>query len=572
MASFNGRYHHHKQRATDSWPPLYGAAVGQKCFDKYSKFLSMNVIKPRRIHKQDVVNLTVPDIMSIQRPRSKESKNRNRVTKLKTQPLGFAQPTNASKLKCVLRAAPMPNIPPACLQTKVPITPPACLQMKVPITPPTKTSTLPDQHGLTDEIKNERILLLKNLATLLVDRIEAACTGSQKEVHPATNATQSPAVAYNPNFVSYGASNGVELKREGSHTKDVNAVLLGSNAALATHDASDDRQYPITTREMRSPPFRTGSSIVHPEKAKFLFPSAAQNIKEKNIDAHNEIRSHSHQDDLNFSPPRKESSRFVVRKAHHNNVKTEEPNTMFVGGRMQLSPGEKTSPPREKSIPKSRPTSRGMNINTTNSGAGNTRLLSLKKVNVGFEGEPTLPSVSPQNFTHFSPSDTKKNLGSRSHAMPQVAKVVSAGSSKSCNNANNASQSQAHITSIESVTIKKKEARLKTGELIFEELWSNIICDVFDDIFRVCKETHHLNSWNNDRYVESPTKIRSPFQAQQVLTIRGDIDDPHYDLRTGKYTHNSCFEITYMIYSKGCMTIERTFILSISIEESNGMF
>ena len=525
MASFNGRYHHHhKQRAIDSWPPLYGAAVDQKCFDKYSSFLPMNVIKPRRIHKQDV-NLTVPDIMSIQRPHSKESKNRNRVTKLKTQPLGFAQPTNASKLKCVLRAAPMPNIPPACLQ------------MKVPITPPKKASTVPDQHGLTEEIKNERILLLKNLATLLVDRIEAACTGSQKEVHPATNATQSPAGACNPGFVGYGASNGgVELQREGFRTKDVNAVLLGSNASLATLDASDDRQHPITTREMRSPPFRTGSSIVHPEKAKFLFPSAAQNIKEKNVDAHNEVRSHSHHDNLNSPLPKTESSRFVVRKAHHNNVKTEGSKTIFGGGRMQLSPREKTSPPREKSSPKSRPTSRGMNMNATNAGVGSTRLLTLKKVNVGFEGEPTLPSVSPQNFTHFSPSDTKKNLGYRYQGMPQVAKVMSAGSSKFCNNANNAPQPHAHVTSIESVTIMRKEARLKMGELISEELWSSIISVVFDDIFCVCKETSHLNSWDNDQYAESPTKIRSPLQAQQVLTIRGEIGDPHHDLSKGNYT------------------------------------
>ena len=534
MASFNGRYHHHhphhhKQRATDSWPPpVYGAAgVGQKCFDKYSsKVVSMNVIKPRRIHKQDVVNLTVPDIMSIhsQRPRSKEStKNRNRVTKLKTtQPLGFAQPTNASKLKCVIRAAaPMPNIPPACLQ------------MKVPITPPTKTSALPDhQHGLTEESKSERILLLKNLATLLVDRIEAACTGSQKEVaHPATSATQSHAVACNPNFASYGAANGVDLlKREGFRTKDVNAVLLGSNASVAAHNASDGRQqHPITTTtttrgETRSPPFRAGSSIVHPEKAKFLFPSAAQNIKEKNTDSRNEVRSqHSHQDDLNFSSPKKKESRsrLVARKAHHHNnvVKTEGSNSM-------------------KSSPRSRPTSRGMNGNATNSGVGNTRLLSLKKVNVGFESEPTLPSsVSAQIFTHFSPSDTRKNLGCRSLAiMPQVAKVVSVGSSnKSCNNANNASQPQAHVTSIESATTKKQAAKVKMGELIFEELWSTIICDVLDDTFRVCKKgTHHLNRWSNDRYVESPTKIRSPFQTQQLLTIHNDIDDLHHGLSTGK--------------------------------------
>jgi hypothetical protein len=324
----------------------------------------------------------------------------------------------------------------------------------------------------------------------------------------------------------------------------VNAVLLGSNASLvATHDASDDRQCPVTTttstRETtRSPPFRTaGSSIVHPEKAKFLFPSAAQNIKEKNVDAHNdEVRSHSRHDDLNFSLPKKESSRLVGRKAHHNNVKTEGSNAMVVGGRMQLPPGEKLSPPREKSSPSSRPTSRG-----TNSGVGNTRLLSLKKVNLGFESEPPLPSVSAQIFTHFSPSDTKRNLGTRAHAMmPQVvaAKVVSVGSTKSCcKNANNASQPQeAHVASIESATTKKQEAKVKMGELILEELWSNLMCDVFDDIFRVCKKTHHLNnSWSNDRYVdESPTKVRSPFQAQQLLTIQNDMDDLHHDLSTGK--------------------------------------
>lgn len=108
--------------------------------------------------------LDMPNFADIQRPCSRTestaSRNRKRLSERSilsnSRPKGFARPTTSSRGKCVTK--------------------PAC----------TNALDVPEQEFLEEE-KSERIVLLKNLAKLLVDRIEAACAARQPTPQPCAS-------------------------------------------------------------------------------------------------------------------------------------------------------------------------------------------------------------------------------------------------------------------------------------------------------------------------------------------------------------------------------------------------